>query len=394
MNILKIRWPLAFAVLGIVLFFSNTVLAYPDFISYGYTTCIVCHTNSLGGGPLTAYGKALFAQEIAARPFIPSSISDEELGEYSGLLPGVVLNHWLQPSIKYRGLSLTRSPGGSKEKSVWINMQTDVSIVSSTSNTNRTLLAITYNILPEPVDYYNNGEKVSGVSKEHYIRTFVTKSLLVQVGLMDKAYGIRTPDHTAYNRGLIGMGKDDQAHGIILHYMGSSWDAAFNYFVGNLSQNENFRQKGFSAIAESDWGEKHRIGASVADFKTSLESTQLLAVHDRYGLPNAKGSSLWIEAGLKRKISETSNEEKFGNYAIGQLMINLTRGYNFVTTFERSQEINSLNEPDRKKWGVGFLTFPFQRLEARVNITQESSTSPFLATEDLWALQGQIHASF
>jgi hypothetical protein len=244
------------------------------------------------------------------------------------------------------------------------------------------------------VDYYNNGDKVSAVSKEHYLRFFATNNLLVSVGLMDKAYGIRTADHTAYNRGPIGMGKDDQADGIILQYLEKKWDLAINYFVGNLMQKEELRQKGFSGITEFEIADRNRLGFSFADFKTDLMATQLFALHDRWGLPDSKGTSLWIEAGLRRQINQQTDKEQFGNYAVGQLMINLTRGYNFMTTFERIQDVNSLNEPDRKKWSVGFLTFPFQRIEARVNLTQESQISPFIAAEDMWALQGQVHASF
>src|SRR5690349_17170522 len=105
--------------------FAGRAEAYPDFIGYGYTTCIVCHTNSLGNGPLTDYGRALFSQEIAARPWISQSLSDEDLAKLSGFLPGVEMPYWIRPAIGYRGLWLETSPGSSKQNTQWIHMQRD-----------------------------------------------------------------------------------------------------------------------------------------------------------------------------------------------------------------------------------------------------------------------------
>ena len=52
------------------IFFSISAFAYPDFISYGYNSCLNCHYNGMGGGPLTDYGRSLFATEITARTFV------------------------------------------------------------------------------------------------------------------------------------------------------------------------------------------------------------------------------------------------------------------------------------------------------------------------------------
>ncbi|MBC7464797.1 MAG: hypothetical protein H7256_02295, partial [Bdellovibrio sp.] len=48
---------LAFLIL-LLPFLAN---AYPDFISYGYRTCITCHYNGQGGGALNDYGRAVWA---------------------------------------------------------------------------------------------------------------------------------------------------------------------------------------------------------------------------------------------------------------------------------------------------------------------------------------------
>ena len=61
------------------LFLSATASAYPDFIGYGYASCLTCHFNGQGSGPLNDYGRALWSAEIASRALYPKSMSDEEI---------------------------------------------------------------------------------------------------------------------------------------------------------------------------------------------------------------------------------------------------------------------------------------------------------------------------
>src|SRR6478609_5512996 len=120
--------------------YGSASWAYPDFIAYGYKTCVMCHYNSQGNGPLTDYGRALFSQEIAARNFwTPKRVTDEQVAEkYSGFVPGVELPFWLRPSLKYRGLWFQTNPGSSQSKTRWINMQRDLDLVISFSEAART----------------------------------------------------------------------------------------------------------------------------------------------------------------------------------------------------------------------------------------------------------------
>ena len=67
---------------------------------------------------------------------------------------------------------------------------------------------------------------------------------------MDKAFGIRHPDHTAFNRGYSGFGlsQNDQTHGLLLHYNQQKYDLVSHFFVGNLNQDKELRQVGFSLM--------------------------------------------------------------------------------------------------------------------------------------------------
>jgi len=51
--------------------YSQSAKAYPNFIGHGYTSCINCHYNPFGGGPLTDYARAVAATTISSRNFYP-----------------------------------------------------------------------------------------------------------------------------------------------------------------------------------------------------------------------------------------------------------------------------------------------------------------------------------
>src|SRR5690606_31667107 len=99
-------------------------------------------------------------------------------------------------------------------------------------------------------------------SREHYIGYRITREWGVYVGLMDKVFGIRVPDHTAWSRSATNLNQNDQTHGAVIHYFSGNWEAGFHAFIGNLVQDESLRQKGFSGQVEYTMGEFSRVGLS------------------------------------------------------------------------------------------------------------------------------------
>ena len=93
-HILKIS--LVFA----ALFVSKQAMAYPDFIGYGYSSCITCHYSGSGGGALNDYGRALFATEIAARHAFPKSMEEEDIAAVSGFGWNKQMPWWFRPGLK------------------------------------------------------------------------------------------------------------------------------------------------------------------------------------------------------------------------------------------------------------------------------------------------------
>jgi hypothetical protein len=355
----------------------------------------MCHYDSKGGGPLTDYGRALYSQEIAARNFwTRSSVTDEQVAESSGFIPGKELPYWVRPSLEYRGLWAETNPGSSQSKSMWIDMERDVDVVFAFDRQQRTILVLNYGLLPYPnTDYYGNGHRVNGVSREHYLRFFLTKNLLVSAGLMDIAYGLRIDDHTAYGRGPLGLGEDDQVHGVLLHWLEQDWDVSLQGFAGNLFDPPNNHRKGAAAEFEYAAADRDRIGASALYWNTSEGESERFGIHNRWGFPNAQGSSLIVEIGLKqdKNVGQTST---LGSYGLIQSLINIVRGYNFLTTIERNQDESKFSSPEDQRWTLGFLMYPLQRTEIRLTAVQYKSFAPGDASPDQWQLQGQVHVTW
>jgi hypothetical protein len=355
----------------------------------------MCHYDSRGGGPLTDYGRALYSQEIAARNFwTPSSVSDEEVAGRSGFIPGKELPYWIRPSLEYRGLWVQTNPGGSNSKTISMNMERDVNLVFAFDPKQRTVLVLNYGLLPYAnTDYYANGHPISGVSREHYLRFFLSKEVLISAGLMDIAYGLRIDDHTAYSRGSLGLGENDQVHGVLVHWLGQNWDVSAQGFVGNLFAPSNTRRKGGAVEFEYAAAERDRVGSSITYWTTATGTAGRFGVHNRWGLPNAQGSSLIAEVGLKQDKTDGSSAT-LGSYGLIQALVNLVRGYNFLTTIERDQDQSKFSSPENQRWTFGFLMYPLQRTEVRLTAVQDKTFAPSDASPDQWQLQGQVHVTW
>lgn len=387
--------------LAIFTFISLSALeaaAYPNFIGYGYTTCVTCHYNTLGNGPLNDYGRALFAQEIAARPFIPESVSDEVLADKSGFVPGTELPYWIHPGLKWRGLWYQTNPGGSDKVSKFIWMQREVNLALQADPVGKYAAVFTWDLLPEPADFYgkcDGGDKcVSAIFREMYVRVLATKNLYVSAGLFDKAFGIRTADHTAVSRSLIGLGQYDQTHGLTLHWLESTWDVAVQMHMGNLNKDPLLREKGFSATGEYEIGEKHRLGLSLLSTENDGTRYKRFAVHDRWGLSKAPGSSLMWELGSATDQAKATDTTTSRTYGLAEFLIKLGRGYNLLSTVERVQTDTAGSSGESSRWSLGFLTFPFLRTEFRAGLANGKNYAPDTSSADYWMLTSQLHISY
>ena len=376
-----------------LLFFGLDGHTYPSFVSYGYKSCVTCHYNPQGNGPLNDYGRALFASEISSRRFAKPNETDEDLADRSGFFGMKTLPRWLRPHMKARLLLLEENPGGPADKISLIPMQADAGTTLVFDAQQRFLLVATASYFPTPRALANaeGGQRPSNfISRETYFRWNPIKPLFLSLGLMDKVFGLRIADHTAVSRAQTGFGVNDQAHGLAIQYMEKNWELTVHPFVGNLFQDSDLRQKGASVMFETDFDEKARVGGSVLSSQNAFIAWNRLAVHGKIGY-RGKNSFLAEVGGIHNKAK--TSDPTLGVYALIENLGHFARGYNVISQFEYLNETASTKSPDQLRWTLGLLMFPAPRYEVRTTIVNSRIQSDSGVSEDQWLIQAQLHLS-
>lgn len=376
-----------FAALALV-WLGTEARAYPEFIGYGYGACITCHYNGLGNGALNDYGRGVWASEIAGNPF---KAKLEDLSVRSGFLGSRELPYWLRPHIKYRGLNLQTNPGSSTSTTKFIPMQVDLGAALSLDQEQKYLIMLGYGYVPRNSTIEAERRKVRLIAREVYLRVQATEKIWLYAGKMDKAYGIRTVDHTAYNRAPLELTMNAQSHGATVQYLGEKSDFALNYFNGNMdAEDQKAEQKGVAGTFETELIDRGRFGLSALQSKAEdNRAVMALGGHWRQGL--SLGTAILFEYGIvQKKQGEAATN---GSYTFLETMIRLGRGSHFLTNIERFNRDVDLANPDTWKVGFGFLLFPIQRFELRLHAIHQRDVSAEIVTPDQWQIQGQIHVS-
>ncbi len=208
---------------------------------------------------------------------------------------------------------------------------------------------------------------------------------------MDKAYGIRVIEHSAYSRLLPQVTQNDQTHGILGHYLNENWEIGAHIFGGNLAQDQELRMKGFSSIVEKTFLNIHRIGFSFQQSKNDFLELLSYSTHARHNVK--EGSALLAELGETKKKTKNSIEERTSRYGLLQGFVRPWRGFYVLTNVEYLKNDTTFDSYN-VRWGPGIQYFPMQRLELRADIYNTRNFSPGSSTLDSWLLLYQLHLWF
>lgn len=355
---------------------------------------MTCHFNGQGGGQLNDYGRALWATEIAARHFV-SKYSVEELGEVSNFLFGKPLPWWTRLGLKARQIWAKRNPFRDQSDSFDILMQADANLAFFYDRDQKYAFITTLGYASEQLQQFNSiqgkGESAF-ISREHYFRIQVSRPLWLYVGKMDKVFGIRHANHTAYSRTKLGLSHSDQSYGLIAQYSKPDWEFTGNLFLGDLAADRAFQEKGLSFLYEYDLKDKWRVGASLLFSKSDVVSRNALGIQSRWGF--GEGLSLMAESGLLSQKQGTDSKSQLGYFFYSEAMQKVARGYHLFVSAQAYKADLSGNKADNLKFGAGFLIFPFQRMEWRLEI--ENAHQVFHSSQDVqdsWSVYGQLHLS-
>lgn len=366
--------------------------AYPEFIGYKYASCLTCHFNGHGNGPLNDYGRALWAAEIGGRA-LAFGRTDEQLGEASGLFGSAQLPWWLRPGIKGRELVYQPNPPSSGANTRYITMQADFNLALLFDRDQKYALVGSYGYVPVPQRLDVPGAKSvsTWISREHYFRMLYGENLWLYFGFLDKVYGIRHVNHTAYSRQKLGLGQNDQSHSVVAHYIQPTWEFTVDLFGGNFYQDANLRQMGLSVLYDTEVKEAFRIGTSALYSTNKYIANTRLGVFSRYGF--GYGSAILFETGLL-KDAPKSGEAKTGYYLYAEATQRVVRGINVFMVGQMFKDRMEGNRPDNFKTGAGLVVWPAQRFEWRMELENgRQFTDNTEVQKESWLVLSQLHIS-
>ncbi|HXH30382.1 MAG TPA: hypothetical protein VNJ01_06195 [Bacteriovoracaceae bacterium] len=374
------------------LFIAVTILctieakAYTNFIGHSYTSCLNCHYNPTGGGPLTDYGRAVSATAISSKMLYPDSWSEERVAYASGFLFRKPKQKWLRTQINYRGFQVVRNPGSERtEEKQWINMQLDARLILKFGQNDKFVAVGNYGYapLPEGVE-----EQTEWRSREHYVGYRFTPKFGVYAGLMDKAYGIKVLEHIAFSRSAPQVAQNDQVHGVMGHFLGEKWEITGQGFAGNLGQEAELQMKGGSLMVERTSFDIHRLGFSAMKSKNEFLDLTSYAVHGRFNLK--EGSAVLAEIGETTKTTFNKTDDRTMRYGLLQTYLRPFRGVYFLSNIEYFNK--DVEQDDYTvRWGPGLQFFPVQRVELRFDAYNTRNFSTSSSTKDSWMYLLQAH---
>jgi hypothetical protein len=369
--------------------FQGELSAYPNYITYGYDSCLNCHYNPHGNGPLTDYGRALGSAEIASHFFYGENADKDWIADQSGFFGKPYEQDWLRPSLSYRGLYLLRNadkPGERKED--WINMNASLSVVAKFLKRDKLIVAFEMGYAPKPRSQGPDSDLEEYRTREHYIGYRIDRRWGVYAGLMDKVFGLRVPDHTAYSRSITGLNQNDQTHGLVLHYGGKDFEFGVQPFVGNLVQDKELRQKGLTAMGEISGGKRARYGASILASESEYSKMHMLSTHGRFGFGQI--SSFLFEVGQVNKTKKNDDALTSSRYAFTQTHLGIDQGLWGLVTLEGLVPDTS-KEALNLRFGPGLQYFPMPRLELRTDAYLTARMAKDTDTATSLDLTAQIH---
>jgi hypothetical protein len=290
-------------------------------------------------------------------------------------------------------LAYQTDPGGPSEKTETIFMQGDVNTAILFDKKAKKAFVGSFGYAPKPLNAASRpGDKTiyTWISREHYLRWNITKPLWIYAGFLDKVYGIRIVNHTAYSRAKTGLAQNDQSHGLVLHYIKPTWEITFNGFVGNLYQDADLRQQGGTISYEFEMMKDWRMGTSILASTNEYVKNERAGIFSRFGLSN--GSSWLLDAGIISNTPKTMDPVT-GYYLYTQVTQKLVRGYHLLMAAQGYKREMTSENNDQAKFELGVLAFPYPGVEVRLEAENSRAISSSSVTKETWTAMAQLHLS-
>lgn len=350
----------------VFLFLARHANGYPSYIGYGYSSCLTCHVQPGGGGPINSYARAVQATEISGNLFNQSIQDLENFSEF----PVRPFSEKLDFQTSFRGLWLARNIQSSDPSSNWITMQADLAARLHLTSQLQVVGSLGYVPPPRRGSSSSFDFKDTLISREHYVAYRPKRSIGFYAGFLDPVFGLRIPEHNSYIRASLLLNINDQVHGLLTHYSRKTADFYLHLFAGNLYQDSSIRPRGISSQVDFEISEAIRLGASVWWSKSDFRDRKMIAAHMKAKL--AKGSSLLLQTSIFRQVLSLK-EPEIGSADFAQIRILFRKGIFGLFTFEHFIPDFKINPTHFFRLGPTLEYLPFPKLEIRADFLASKS---------------------
>lgn len=280
--------------------------AYPQYIGKSYTTCATCHYSPTGGGMPNSYGHAV------SEATLPDTWRLEAI---EGLKETLA-----KPDVTGRddaGVAALQFDAGLDARLLLLPAVTEV-------DGDATLVPIPMLLELDGVAAYGPAMLYASLSprrageeqrpdtvfsREHWASYELSDAWSLRAGRIQRPFGLRLADHTAYTREIAGQGKWDQSYGVELDLDEEAGSLAVALFAGDLILDDTAaQQRGIAASGTWAIASRAALGGS-ALFSRSERSQELAAaLHARVRWVQ-RAYSLLEATAMRRQVLETEAAE-------------------------------------------------------------------------------------
>lgn len=344
------------ALLLFSIFLSTTdVSARPEFLRFGYFSCVSCHAAPSGGGALTAYGRGFAAEKLSMTTYLNA---EQPLHGAVGEAP-----EWLVTGGNYRLLQ-TYSENSKMRRTQFFRMQADLD------------LGVHFGPawVVASAGYYGPGDTAEGKElkyRRHYVRFDVQDFMIVRAGKFTPRFGLMIPDHSSPVRGNIAMGQGRENHTVQAVYLSETVEASVDYFVGDqFDKSLNELEEGFSLNAF--WAAASDLRLGVHAWRSAL--SDLVRTIGGISLVGRLPKSFYVMT--EHDVAEVAQagDTKRGYLSTTRVGFDVTQGLNTFVKHDIARPDLESNELTTRYTGIGvqFLPHPHFEISADVGVAAKA----------------------
>jgi len=199
------------------------LLAFPEMVRHGYTSCTSCHVSPNGGGVLTQYGRSLSRELMSTWG---------QAGEEGVLYGAIPTSERFVVGGDFRFLQVYRDTE-TKRTARFFPMQMAVEAVAYPTAKVGINGMLAYE---RKTESEGKGGKIT--SPQHYLIYTPSSSLILRFGKFQRPFGINTPEHHLASRARMGIGPGTERYQLEATQIEDNYEVAVAGTLGSIDRTE------------------------------------------------------------------------------------------------------------------------------------------------------------